>query len=197
MQLFGNLSRSYEPPTFDELVGTEVTTNINTSPKRLFAITLDKQTATTLEVGSKGRLARFSWNVAAYRSWVRNEILEVKDYVRGIKRTENYPQTLHQGVEVGLNAVVADRPWGINVGKLTLVGYIIIATFVLVVANTRANALRVFPNITSTPRPNSNIRAVLVLQRNWNGNLATRPSTIPTPCFNLLIACGTYVPPTP
>ena len=122
VQLFGNLSRSYEPPTFDELVGTEVTTNINTSPKRLYAIALDKQTATTLELGSKGRTTRFSWNVAAYRSWVHNEILEVKDYVRGIKRTENYPTTLHQGVEVGLNAVVADNPWGINAGKLTLGG---------------------------------------------------------------------------
>ena len=103
VQLFGNLSRSYEPPTFDELVGTEVTTNINTSPKRLYAIALDKQTATTLELGSKGRTTRFSWNVAAYRSWVHNEILEVKDYVRGIKRTEN-------------------NPWGINAGKLTLGG---------------------------------------------------------------------------
>ena len=122
VQLFGNLSRSYEPPTFDELVGTEVTTNINTSPKRLYAIALDKQTATTLELGSKGRTTRFSWNVAAYRSWVHNEILEVKDYVRGIKRTENYPTTLHQGVEVGLNAVVADNPWGTNAGKLTLGG---------------------------------------------------------------------------
>lgn len=122
VQLFGNLSRSYEPPTFDELVGTEVTTNINTSPKRLYAIALDKQTATTLELGSKGRTTRFSWNVAAYRSWVHNEILEVKDYVRGIKRTENYPTTLHQGVEVGLNAVVADNPWGINAGKLTFGG---------------------------------------------------------------------------
>ena len=122
VQLFGNLSRSYEPPTFDELVGTEVTTNINTSPKRLYAIALDKQTATTLELGSKGRTARFSWNVAAYRSWVHNEILEVKDYVRGIKRTENYSTTLHQGVEVGLNAVVADNPWGTNAGKLTLGG---------------------------------------------------------------------------
>ena len=122
VQLFGNLSRSYEPPTFDELVGTEVTTNINTSPKRLYAIALDKQTATTLELGSKGRTTRFSWNMAAYRSWVQNEILEVKDYVRGIKRTENYPTTLHQGVEVGLNAVVADNPWGTNAGKLTLGG---------------------------------------------------------------------------
>lgn len=122
VQLFGNLSRSYEPPTFDELVGTEVTTNINTSPKRLYAIALDKQTATTLELGSKGRTTRFSWNVAAYHSWVHNEILEVKDYVRGIKRTENYPTTLHQGVEVGLNAVVADNPWGTNAGKLTLGG---------------------------------------------------------------------------
>ena len=64
IQLFANISNSYEPPTFDELVGTEVTSNINTSPKKLFSIALKKQTATTFEVGSKGRLTQLSWNVA-------------------------------------------------------------------------------------------------------------------------------------
>ena len=122
VRLFGNVSRSYEPPTFDELVGTEVGPNIHTSPKRLFAIELEKQTATTVEVGSTGRSGRWSWNVAGYCSWVQNELLEVKDYVRGIKRTENYPHTLHQGVEAGVNVTIFDRPWGWNAGRLTLGG---------------------------------------------------------------------------
>jgi len=120
IQLFANISNSYEPPTFDELVGTEVTSNINTSPKKLFSIALKKQTATTFEVGSKGRLTQLSWNVAFYNSWVTNEILEIKDYVRGLKRTENYPKTLHQGLEVGLQVASKPHVLGHNIGSFTL-----------------------------------------------------------------------------
>lgn len=120
IQLFANISRSYEPPTFDELVGTEVTSNINTSPKKLFSIGLEKQTATTFEVGSKGRLRQLSWNVAYYHSWVNHEILEVKDYVRGLKRTENYPHTLHQGLEIGIQAASKPHFFGRNIGTFTL-----------------------------------------------------------------------------
>lgn len=120
IQLFANISQSYEPPTFDELVGTEVTSNINTSPKKLFSIELEKQTATTFEIGSKGRLQQFSWNIAYYHSWVNNEILEVKDYVRGLKRTENYPHTLHQGLEIGFQAKSKPHLLGLNIGTFTL-----------------------------------------------------------------------------
>ena len=120
IQLFANISNSYEPPTFDELVGTEVTSNINTSPKKLFSIALKKQTATTFEIGSKGRLTQLSWNVAFYNSWVTNEILEIKDYVRGLKRTENYPKTLHQGLEVGLQVASKPHVLGHNIGSFTL-----------------------------------------------------------------------------
>ncbi|MFC2439743.1 MAG: TonB-dependent receptor family protein [Segatella maculosa] len=120
IQLFANVSNSYEPPTFDELVGTEVTSNINTSPKKLFSIALKKQTATTFELGSRGRLSRLSWNVAFYHSWVANEILEIKDYVRGQKRTENYPNTVHQGLEVGIQMASKPRLFGYNIGSFTI-----------------------------------------------------------------------------
>lgn len=105
IQFFGNISSSYEPPTFDELVGTKVTDNINTSPKNLFAIKLDKQSSVTAEAGSRHEGTFFGWNISVYRSWVKNELLEVKDFVLGVKSTRNYPHTIHQGVELGWKAV--------------------------------------------------------------------------------------------
>lgn len=99
IQFFANISGSYEPPTFDELVGTKVTENINTSPKELFAVKLDKQSAYTVEAGTRHEGSNYSWNISAYRSWIKNEILEVKDFVLGQKNTTNYPKSIHQGIE--------------------------------------------------------------------------------------------------
>lgn len=104
-QFFGNVSTSYEPPTFDELVGTKVTENINTSPKEFFAIKLDKQSSTTAEIGTRHEGKRYGWNISLYRSWVKNELLEIKDFVLGVKETKNYPNTIHQGIEFGAVAV--------------------------------------------------------------------------------------------
>lgn len=101
-QLFANISSSYEPPTFDELIGTAVTENINTSPKKLYAVQLDKQTAITAEFGSRYEGKRYAWNISMYQSWLQNELLEVKDFVLGVKETKNYPNTIHRGIEVGL-----------------------------------------------------------------------------------------------
>ncbi|WEK38341.1 MAG: TonB-dependent receptor [Candidatus Pseudobacter hemicellulosilyticus] len=109
LQFFGNISASYEPPTFDELVGTAVTDNINTSPKQLFAVRLDKQTALTTELGSRYEGSRFGWNISLYHSWLRNELLEVKDFVLGVKETRNYPRTIHRGIELGLMAIPIRR----------------------------------------------------------------------------------------
>lgn len=108
-QFFANASSSYEPPTFDELVGTEVTNNINTSPKKLFAVRLNKQQAFTMELGTRHQGLRLAWNIAVYSSWIKDEILEVKDFSLGIKTTKNYPYTRHNGVELGLSLVPLQR----------------------------------------------------------------------------------------
>ncbi|MGC4233538.1 MAG: TonB-dependent receptor [Niabella sp.] len=114
IQFFGNISNSYEPPTFDELVGTKVTDNINTSPKELFAVKLSKQSAVTAELGSRHEGDRVSWNFSVYRSWIRNELLEVKDFVLGVKETKNYPNTIHQGVELGFSLIPAKSIFSTN-----------------------------------------------------------------------------------
>ena len=105
IQFFGNISSSFEPPTFDDLVGTKVTNNINTSPKKLFSVNLEKQTAITAEIGSRYEGTRYGWNVSLYQSWLKNELLEVKDFVLGVKKTKNYPHTEHRGIEFGAMAI--------------------------------------------------------------------------------------------
>jgi len=109
IQFFGNGSSSYEPPTFDELVGTKIKGNINTSPKELFAIQLDKQSSVTAEIGSRCESKRYNWNISLYRSWLKNELLEVKDFVLGIKKTRNYPNTIHQGIEFGTTVIPFEK----------------------------------------------------------------------------------------
>ncbi len=59
-----NVSRSGEIPTFSELTdfGSVVIGN------------LKAQTATTVEIGTRGRQPTYSWDVSLYRSWVQNEL---------------------------------------------------------------------------------------------------------------------------
>lgn len=119
-QIYFNLSKSYEPPTFDELIGTTVTPNINTSPKNIFAIRLQKQTATTLEIGTRGGNNQIAWNISLYHSLLKNEILEFKDYIKGIKNTMNYPKSTHNGLELGIKTVMIDKFWSKYSNPLSL-----------------------------------------------------------------------------
>lgn len=94
-QLFGNVSRSGEAPTFSELTNFAVGDIAN----------LKAQTATTVEIGSRGQTPTFSWDVSLYRSWVENE-LQCQDtgVLMGLTCTVvNLSNTIHQGVEAGAN----------------------------------------------------------------------------------------------
>ncbi len=92
--LFANLSRSFEPPTFGELV--------NVGGDGL--LKLEAQTADTLEVGSRGASGVFSWDLALYRARVSDELLSLNDAVGNPLGTINAGRTLHSGAEVGLQA---------------------------------------------------------------------------------------------
>lgn len=93
IQLFGNVSRSFEPPTTSEFV--DATDRV-----------LDAQTATTVEIGTRRSGSLLSWEVAAYHSWVEDEILTVDpNPPSGTFITSNAPgTTLHSGVELGFDA---------------------------------------------------------------------------------------------
>jgi len=93
-QAFVNVSRSFEPPSFGELV------NANSSAAGL--IDLDAQTATTFEVGTRGRSGRFAWDLAYYYAWIDGELLQF-EVAPGLNQTVNAGRTIHQGVEAALD----------------------------------------------------------------------------------------------
>lgn len=108
--LFAAVSRSFEPPTHDDLLSP-----INGTPflspgapvsgvaQYAFATPdLKAQTATTLEAGWRGRNGRFTWNAVTYYSRVENELLSLRDSSGTQLASVNADRTTHFGVELGL-----------------------------------------------------------------------------------------------
>jgi iron complex outermembrane receptor protein len=92
--VFANVSRSFEPPTFGELV----------SVGGDGLLKLRAQTANTLELGSRGSAGPVSWDLALYHARVSDELLGLNDAVGNPLGTVNADRTLHSGVEAGLTA---------------------------------------------------------------------------------------------
>lgn len=92
-QMFANITRSVEPPTYGALVQTPLT---GFTP-------VEAQDAWTAEVGARGRRGAFAWDVAVYRSEIDGEIL---NFIVGPDipaATFNAGETVHQGIEAGLD----------------------------------------------------------------------------------------------
>ena len=96
-QAFMNFSRSWQPPSLDNLV--DFTEGPNSS---VVYTPLQPQHAWTIEVGTRGEYSRFQWELSLYRSWVRNELLEINDAFGNDIGTRNVPRTNHQGIEASL-----------------------------------------------------------------------------------------------
>lgn len=106
---FVNVSRSYEPPTFDELINFSGSTP-NNSPLSIEPADLDAQTATTYEIGTKGVYKIFNWDLCFYHSRVTNEILTTTDLSGIVGVTRNSPDlTIHQGIELGMGITVFEN----------------------------------------------------------------------------------------
>lgn len=118
--LFAAVSRSFEPPTHDDLLAT-INGTPNSSPGRpapanpglaaaVFATPdLKAQTATTLEAGWRGRHDHFWWDAVAYYSWVDNELLSLRDEAGVPLGAINADRTTHFGIELGAGARFWDR----------------------------------------------------------------------------------------
>ncbi|TLD69179.1 TonB-dependent receptor [Phragmitibacter flavus] len=99
-QLFANVSRSFEPPTTVEIVG------LGGPAGDVLTREISEQTATTIEVGTRGESGRFKWEIAYYYSWLKNELLTLNDSAGNPLGTINGPDTHHQGIEFGLDTVL-------------------------------------------------------------------------------------------
>ncbi len=89
-QLFGNVSRSLEPPSFGELTGGPGLTLV------------DAQKATTAEIGLRTQREHLSVDLSLYRARVEDELLSLTDAAGNPLGTVNAKRTIHQGVEFGL-----------------------------------------------------------------------------------------------
>lgn len=90
-QVFANVSRSAEVPTFDA--------NTFASPA---SSDLEAQRATTWEIGTRGRRERLAWDVAVYRSAISNELQCLTTGPWSPCSIANADRTIHQGIELGL-----------------------------------------------------------------------------------------------
>lgn len=96
IQLFANVSRTYEPPSFSELI-SDNPADFND---------LDEQDAFTYEAGLRGSLNdRIGWDLTYFNTDVENEIVAFDDpETNGIGDTlANIDSTSHKGFEVGLD----------------------------------------------------------------------------------------------
>lgn len=108
VQLFGNISRSVEPPhAWSMLWGSPLrfssTTTEPYAARQRAAISLDNQTATTFEVGGRGESALGQWELTYYYSQVRHELLTV-EIEPNVFAESNASPTVHQGIEAGLTS---------------------------------------------------------------------------------------------
>lgn len=98
IQVFANVSKSHETPTFSELTqgGT-----VGFTP-------VDAQKAWTAEIGTRGEAGRFAWDASLYRAWIEGEMLQYTVGAGVPASTFNAEDTIHQGLELGLAVRLAD-----------------------------------------------------------------------------------------
>lgn len=91
-QVFANVSRSGEAPTFSEITVSPAATT-----------SLDPQRATTYEIGTRGTTDGFRWDLALYRSHIDDEF-QCLTVGPSLCNQVNADKTIHQGIEVGIGA---------------------------------------------------------------------------------------------
>ena len=96
-QAFINFSRSWQPPSFDNMV-----TFGDDPGDSLTYTSLEPQRAWTIEAGTRGKAGRFDWDLALYHSWIHDELQDLYD-ANGVDRGDvNVARSYHQGIEAGL-----------------------------------------------------------------------------------------------
>ena len=121
--VFAALSRSFEPPTHDDLIATVGGTPFSSAgrpmaPQPDFSAPafltpdLEAQTATTVEAGWRGNFASAVWDVVVYYAWVDNELLSLRDVTGAPLGSVNADKTTHFGVEFGLGTQFTEEIGG-------------------------------------------------------------------------------------
>lgn len=99
VQVYGNVSGSYEPPSFSESIASTLTNKA--------------QTATTVELGTRGSYEAIRWDASVYHAKIDDELLSI-DHDNNPATpsiTINADQTTHTGVELGLEGDLLGTSW--------------------------------------------------------------------------------------
>lgn len=91
-QVFANVSRSAEVPSYD----ANVTAAVDLKPQR----------ATTYEIGTRRQRGMFGWDISLYRSELRDELQCLTTGPFSACSIINAGRTIHQGIEAGLTGSV-------------------------------------------------------------------------------------------
>ena len=96
-QAYANIQRSAEVPSFGE-----------NSYASASAFDAKLQTATTYEIGTRGRRPDFTWDVALYRMNIDNELMCVAPFgIPDFCLVRNADKTIHQGLELAFGTTIA------------------------------------------------------------------------------------------
>ena len=126
LQVYANLSRSVEPPhPWSMIWGSPYRFPVGSGPatgQQSTPVALDNQTASTLELGTRGDSLIGQWDLAWYYSAIRHELLSVETRAAtagqvAIVGEANASPTVHQGFEAGLHSLLWERQ---AVGKVSL-----------------------------------------------------------------------------
>lgn len=113
LQVFVNAARSYEPPSFGELVSGD--------PEDI--IGLEEQDSFSYEAGLRGRINDWvGWDIAYFNTSVENEIVNIEEpETNGFgDALVNADKTAHKGIEAGLDLNLFPGAFARNGNALTL-----------------------------------------------------------------------------
>ncbi|WP_070411968.1 TonB-dependent receptor family protein [Pseudomonas lundensis] len=126
LQVYGNVSRSVEPPhPWAMIWGSPITFPVGNGPatgRQSTPVALRNQTATTLELGTRGDSWLGQWDLAWYYSAIRHELLSVETQAATATQApivgeSNASPTVHQGIEAGLNSLLWEKD---GIGNVSL-----------------------------------------------------------------------------
>jgi len=97
VQLFANISKSFEPPSFSEGLAAG-------QPNKA-------QRGWTYELGTRGETPFVHWDVALYHARLRDELLGITPGAGANAITVNVPRTVHQGLEAAFGGRAGAFQW--------------------------------------------------------------------------------------
>lgn len=99
LQLYANVSASYEPPSFNETL--------------TLATSRDAQAATSLELGARGHRGPVSWDITVYHAALKRELLflDHDNNAATAPATVNADDTTHSGLEFATEIDLLGTAW--------------------------------------------------------------------------------------